>query len=31
VGAIEFSTYKNLARRFFKEVYELWRDEDEEK
>ena len=31
VEAVEFSAYKDLARRFFKEVQELWRNEDEEK
>jgi hypothetical protein len=28
---IEFENYEALSRRFYAEVYELWRKEDEEK
>lgn len=30
VEAIDFSSYEALAERFFNEVHELWRIEDEE-
>lgn len=30
VEPVDFSTYADLAERFFKEVHELWRIEDEE-
>ena len=30
VEAVDFSTYDALAERFFNEVHELWRIEDEE-
>jgi hypothetical protein len=30
VEAVDFSTYEAQADRFFKEVHELWRIEDEE-
>jgi hypothetical protein len=31
IEAVDFSTYDALAERFFNEVHELWRIEDEEK